>query len=589
MVNKEITIAILPFQCHSTESLFELMSRGFTEDLTINLSKFIGLSVISQYSTQHIQDVSDKEKITHLGADYFVSGSFRVLGEKVRIGIQLVKTEGARIIFAKQYDQLKSCILDAQDEIVEQIVSVLRQQINYDLLSHSYKKEPVQLAVYENWLRGMDHLKKGSLENDLKAREFFEAALKIDPGFARAYTGISLSYFNEWSCQLWSRWDVSQKGAHDFALKALELDGNDYVSLAVLGRTYLYSEEFEKAEHYLRKSLRMNPNDPDNLIQVAFSMMFLGYAEEAERLFLKACTLNPMHQDGYFSYGSNIYFELGQFEKCIDLSKKVKLSSCWVDFPVYTAAAYFHLGDYEKIGEHWQVFLRQFENQIYSGKGNIAEEALKWHINVNPYKGDTRLKSFWEFIGKGEISNVPNSTKEKEQKAIFRQSGDFWELQYMGDTVRMKDSKGIQDIAKLLKKPETEIHAAELMGIILEDQSGVRTIDDKFKQDIKERISSLQDQINEAEEMQQYDRLNSLREEYEKLIDHLSGSLGLAGKPREIGSSVEKARSAVTLRIRSTIKKLDKDHPALARHLANSIQTGTFCSYRPEQQVDWQL
>ncbi|KAA3626507.1 MAG: hypothetical protein DWQ02_20395 [Bacteroidetes bacterium] len=565
------------------------MVNGFTEDLTINLSKFIGLSVISQYSTQHIKGASDKQEINRLGADYFVSGSFRVLGDTVRIGFQLVKTNGLRIIFAKQYDQLKTSVLEAMDEIVEQVVSVLRQQINYDLLSLSYKKEPVQLAAYENWLLGMDLLKKGSLESDLKARTFFEAALKIDPGYARAYTGLSLSYFNEWSCQLWSRWDVSQKGAHEYALKALELDENDYVSLAVLGRTYLYSEEFEKAEHYLRKSLRMNPNDSDNLIQVAFSMMFLGYAEEAERLFLKACKLNPMHQDGYFSYGSNIYLELGQFEKCIELSKKVKLSSCWVDFPVYTAAAYFHLEDLEKMTEQWELFLKQFENQIYSGKGHIAEEALQWHKNVNPYKGETRLKHFWTHIGGDQQAFVSDAAKSPIEKALFVFEEGLWRINYKGETIRMKDAKGLRDIAKLLITPETDIHVGELMGIAMEDQTGVKTMDEQFKQDVKNKLSTLQAAIQEAEALQQYDRLNSLRVEYDQLIDHLSGSLGLAGKPREIGSTVEKARSAVTLRIRGIIKKIGKDHPGLGRHLANSIQTGTFCSYRPEEPVNWQL
>ena len=46
-----------------------------------------------------------------------------------------------------------------------------------------------------------------------------------------------------------------------------------------------------------------------------------------------------------------------------------------------------------------------------------------------------------------------------------------------------------------------------------------------------------------------------LQDEYDKLIDHLSSVVGLGGKTRKSNSSVEKARSAITWRIRSSIKK----------------------------------
>jgi hypothetical protein len=56
-----------------------------------------------------------------------------------------------------------------------------------------------------------------------------------------------------------------------------------------------------------------------------------------------------------------------------------------------------------------------------------------------------------------------------------------------------------------------------------------------------------------------------------------------------MGSSVEKARSAITWRIRNVIKKISSTHPKLATHLSKSINTGTFCSYKPEVNIDWEL
>ena len=64
-------------------------------------------------------------------------------------------------------------------------------------------------------------------------------------------------------------------------------------------------------------------------------------------------------------------------------------------------------------------------------------------------------------------------------------------------------------------------------------------------------------------------------------------AIGLGGGDRKMGDSSERARSAVTWRIRHAIKKLEVVHPALARHLRVSLKTGVFCSYEPEKETHW--
>ena len=337
--HQNIAIAILPFQVVSTDERIKTLFFGFTEDLITNFSKFIGLSVISSYSTLQIKDVSDQSLIDKLGANYIIYGSVRPVKEELRISIQLVNTSDKSLVFAAQHNVSIDSLDQAQDAVIQQIVSVIQEKIDYNLLSHSYKKNAIDLAAYENYLLGMSILKMGSADNDKKARDYFNAALKIDPNYSLAYTGLSLSYFNFWSCLLWDRWDESMKGAHKFALKAIELDPNDYTALGILGRTYVYKGDYDQAEHCLRKSLRMNPNDASNLLRTSFSLMLLGYANEAVNLYHRAIEINPFHKDVYFAYGSNYYLQTGDFEQSIALSKKVQFN-CWTDFPAWVAAAY---------------------------------------------------------------------------------------------------------------------------------------------------------------------------------------------------------------------------------------------------------
>ncbi len=89
---------------------------------------------------------------------------------------------------------------------------------------------------------------------DLRARDHFKKALEIQPDYSLGYIGMSLTYFNEWSCQLWDRWDVCKTGAYEWAQQAIELDDQNYVAAVVPGKIFLYEGSYETAEYYIRKS-----------------------------------------------------------------------------------------------------------------------------------------------------------------------------------------------------------------------------------------------------------------------------------------------------------------------------------------------
>ncbi|WP_285655373.1 tetratricopeptide repeat protein [Allomuricauda sp. NBRC 101325] len=586
--NRETTLAVLPFQIIGATENISPIIKGFTDDLIINFSKFIGLSVISQYSSIGIQDIYDSENIAKLGADYLITGSFRTTSKGFRISIQLVRSKDNKIVFAGNHDETMESILNTQDAITQQMVSVLQQQIEYDLLSYSYKKEAVELAAYENWLLGMDEIKKGTIESDLKARAYFENALKINPNFARAYTGISLSYFNEWSCQMWDRWELNQKGAHDHALKAIELDENDYVSLSVLGRSFAYLGEYTKAEHVLRKSLRMNPSDADNLILISNCFVWLGYLEEAEQLYNKARNLNPLQPEAYLLGGLLIYFEKGEFEKALEMGEKVSNLGIWTDFTAFLSAICYHLGKFDKMKDYWKLYKGYFQKNINKGKPATDKEAVEWQHVVNPYKNKTQLEPFWDHILGGDLETSKPSSyiNTTASTGSFIQKGEFWEIQYANQTATLKDCKGLHDIAQLLQEPEKDFHCTDLMGTVF-IESGTPLIDEKAKKEYKQQALKLQVAISDAEEIGLYEKADALREELESFSEQLSQTVGLSNKIRKTGSSIEKARAAVTWRIRNAIKKIEKSHPKLAKHLTISIKTGGYCSYTPEVPHDW--
>jgi non-specific serine/threonine protein kinase len=209
---------------------------------------------------------------------------------------------------------------------------------------------------------------------------------------------------------------------------------------------------------------------------------------------------------------------------------------------------------------------------------------------------------------------VRNEEPEEEAAAapagnVLRQEGEYWTIAYAGSVVRMKDSRGLQFLAWLLRHPGEQIHVLDLMLAAsdgapppspapvertaepqgLDGGSVGPLLDAKAKSAYKERLGSLKEELAEAERFGDIGRATRAREELDFLAHQLAGALGLGGRDREVGSSAERARVAVTMRIRDALKRIRLCHPKLATHLAASVKTGRFCSYgvEPARSEEW--
>jgi predicted ATPase len=174
-------------------------------------------------------------------------------------------------------------------------------------------------------------------------------------------------------------------------------------------------------------------------------------------------------------------------------------------------------------------------------------------------------------------------------RARFVDRGEFWEIEFAGCEIHAKASKGMSDLHRLLSAPGREVHCLELIGAAVEEASTGEVIDDAARREYEQRIRDLQADVDAAVADNDLARAERAEAELDTLVEHLSSALGLGGRSRRGGGSAERARSAVTQRVRSTIRKLRDDLPELGRHLEASVSTGTFCVYRPEHPVEWQL
>lgn len=168
-----------------------------------------------------------------------------------------------------------------------------------------------------------------------------------------------------------------------------------------------------------------------------------------------------------------------------------------------------------------------------------------------------------------------------DRRCELRREGRWWVASFDDHETPLPHAKGLEDIAALVSSPGQEIHAADLAGAVYEGSAG-EVIDADARAAYKARIADLDDDIAEAEALGDTGRAEVARTERDQLVDHLSAALGLGGRTRRSGDTVERARKAVTWRIRRAIRIAEEADQSLGRHLDQTIRTGTYCSYQPD-------
>ena len=196
------------------------------------------------------------------------------------------------------------------------------------------------------------------------------------------------------------------------------------------------------------------------------------------------------------------------------------------------------------------------------------------------------------------------------ERGAFRLEGEYWALEYAGGEARLRDSKGLRYLARLLESPGREHHALDLVvgegagpppvangrdaGLEFAGGGGGgggAVLDPKAKAAYKRRVLELREEIDEATAHADAGRLARAQDEMDFLLAELATAVGLGGRDRKAASEGEKARQSVTRAIRGALDRVAEAHPPLGDHLRATIRTGVYTSYSPDPRapIEWNV
>jgi tetratricopeptide (TPR) repeat protein len=207
-----------------------------------------------------------------------------------------------------------------------------------------------------------------------------------------------------------------------------------------------------------------------------------------------------------------------------------------------------------------------------------------------PMVMDCRPISFWTerlselAASKTDHEAAPASTaRPTAERFELSKDGELWTIR-ADTTFHLRDSRGLSILAQLVRHPNRELHAAELMAPAGEQghvEDAGEQLDAQAIAAYKRRLEDLREVEAEASKHGDTHRASRVREEIEALANELAQGVGLGGRSRKASSTAEKARINVRKRLLDVFTRIGEHSPALAKHLKRSIKTGVFCSYDP--------
>jgi tetratricopeptide (TPR) repeat protein/TolB-like protein len=402
-------VAILPFRVLGNDGSLNYVADGLGEALTAKLFQLNDVRIASTAAAQKTDDQKTPlpQIANSLGVNMIVHGLVQGSGNNLRVVAKLENMETNELQWSQEFSGVTGDLLTLEDQIYGKLVEALKVRATPGEMSVAGAHPTENVAAYDIYLRGRQALRgQQDPKNIQTAIDLFEQAIKLDNGFALAYTGLSdasMLMYREKKDRFWSERGVaaakqaeslnprlpevhfslgsaySAMGQTTEAIaelkKALELSPNSDEAYRRLGNAYADVGQKDQAIQSLQKAADLNPYYWVNLNALGTAYFEFGDYDKALKQFQTVTQLEPENSAGYDNMGS-VYSRMGKYEESIPAYQKALQIQPYAGTYSNLATAFFYLKRYP---EAVQMFEKAVEmnpgDETYAG--NLAD-AYRW-------------------------------------------------------------------------------------------------------------------------------------------------------------------------------------------------------------------
>ncbi|WP_336492493.1 winged helix-turn-helix domain-containing tetratricopeptide repeat protein [Methylobacterium nigriterrae] len=256
------SIAILPFRLAGLSPLRPAIGEAVAHDLITALSRLRWLFVVARGSSFRFRpDDFDTVRIGRLlNVSYALSGFIDVFASRVTITVELAETRTGGVLWGDCFASTIDDIHDLRARIAASIVAALEIRVPLNEAARAALAVPNSLDAWSTYHLGLRHLYRFKRGDNATATALFERAVALEPGFARAYAGLSATYFQSAFLRYSEDPGSDATAARRFAERSVELDPLDPFANVTLGRAFWLTGDIDRSLPWLERSTDLSPS-----------------------------------------------------------------------------------------------------------------------------------------------------------------------------------------------------------------------------------------------------------------------------------------------------------------------------------------
>jgi serine/threonine-protein kinase len=315
-------IAVLPFQNLSADGPHSYFAGGLHDELLTQLAKVATLSVRGRTSVMGYAGTTKSVRVIadELAVGAIVEASVQVVGDRLRVNVQLIDAATDEHLWAERYDRTLDDGFAIQSDVAQQIVAAVGATLGVPERTAITEAPTANAEAYRLYLQGLEyHGRSGRLRPNWEiAQSFFERATAMDSTFALAHAALSQVH-GEMS---WWRYDpssermVRQREAAEKALRLAPTEPRAHLAMGLVH--YFGRRDWHAALQEYRIALEGLPNDAEVWAWIGYAHRRLGDWDEALAAFDKVVALDPRNADALGDLGAHTLPLLRRYREAVE-------------------------------------------------------------------------------------------------------------------------------------------------------------------------------------------------------------------------------------------------------------------------------
>jgi len=322
-------VAVLPFANLGGDPVQTYFSDGLSEDIIAALAGWRSFPLIAINSTLACRDERhDVRAIAHgLDARYIVDGSVRRVGKRIRITARLIESEGGRHLWAERFDLDLRDILSVQDEAARKIAAIVEPELERAELGRIVMKRTEDLTAWEHCLQGSSFLRRYTPDGNALARTSFEEALRLDPDYSDAFTGVAFGHLRDIRFAAPGEREMLAATALRAARRALSLNDDSSMAHLAFAEAHVWAENFDVAITETSRAIEINPSNAIARMGFGNRLDLIGRTTEGITEMEHGLKLNPRDpwRFMYMSFLARAHIVLGDYQTALQWARKAVL------------------------------------------------------------------------------------------------------------------------------------------------------------------------------------------------------------------------------------------------------------------------